>query len=130
MFFKINYSFLKKFLKSINLNSINILFAHDFSVLKWWNQFLQTKFLKLILRAEVLLNKYVSFLYWISIIPQLKLNECVVSLNLNKYYSLKLHKYTFTGCDTNTFCWEWIYILFIRIFFFCKNVKTEKIPQI
>ena len=41
------------FLKSINLNSINILFAHDFSVLKWWNQFLQTKFLKLILRAEV-----------------------------------------------------------------------------
>ena len=65
-------------------------------------------------------NKYMSF-EWIYF---LTVNKYIISLKLNKYNSLKLHKYTVAGCKIM----PWLQIYFVEYFLiFCMIYKWQTI---
>ena len=51
-------------------------------------------------------NKYMSF----ELIYFLAINKCIISLKLNIYNSLKMHKYTVAGCKIM----PWVQIYFVE----------------
>ena len=83
---------------------MNIISLNEYNILEWTDKFLE---MNIIPWTNIIAsNDYICYLNgFIS----LTVNKYIISLKLNKYNSLKLHKYTVAGCKILP--WVQLYIL-------------------